>query len=74
MAKKEHVYEVHINCAAQHCPICDGGLAWCTVCVAGEGELTTECAGRKLTPDEKDLVMKGSIDFKDGKIVARGPT
>lgn len=27
------------------CPICDGGLAYCTVCKGGESELDTPCPG-----------------------------
>lgn len=28
-----------------HCVYCDGGLAYCTVCKKGEGELDQQCPG-----------------------------
>lgn len=39
-------------------------LAYCTVCKCGEGELTTDCCGRRLTEEERHRVYKvGSLDF-----------
>jgi hypothetical protein len=49
---------------------CDGGLGYCAVCGGFEGTLTTDCCGRKLTPNEEDRIYrKGNLDFKDGKWV-----
>ena len=43
-------------------------LAFCTTCKAGEGELTTECCGRKMTEEERNRVYKiGDLDFINGK-------
>lgn len=46
----------------------DGNLAFCTTCKAGEGELTTECCGRRMTEEERYKVYKlGNLDFVNGK-------
>jgi hypothetical protein len=42
------------KCNRTGCQFCDGGLGWCTVCDAFEGQLLPECPGRKLTPAEND--------------------
>jgi len=45
-----------------------GDLAFCEVCKAGEGELTTECCGRPMTEEERNRVYKvGDLDFINGK-------
>ena len=45
-----------------------GELAFCTVCNAGEGELTTECCGRRMTEEERNRVYKiGDLDFINGE-------
>lgn len=44
--------------------VVDGGLAVCRVCGGAEGSLTTDCCGRKLTPQEQDdIYNKGILDF-----------
>lgn len=65
----DHTYENHQNCEHHHCPICEGGLALCTVCGGLEGGLTSECCGRVLTSEECDDVYAGKIDFRDGNWV-----
>ncbi len=59
------------KCARQNCypcQFCDGGLGWCTVCNGFEGTLTTECCGRKITPEEEHAIYKtGTLDFKAGE-------
>src|SRR5687767_4309219 len=56
------------NCTRTNCPICDGGLAMCEVCKGFEGSLTTECCGRKLTPQEEhEIYTEGMLNFRDGK-------
>jgi hypothetical protein len=42
-----------------------GGLAWCTVCCAAEGELLEECPGRKLTSEARKLCYEGEISTVD---------
>lgn len=45
-------------------------LAYCTVCKAGEGELTTECCGRRLNEWERNRICKiGNLDFINGRWV-----
>jgi hypothetical protein len=34
----------------RHCVYCDGGLAFCTVCEMGEGDLADECPGPAVAP------------------------
>jgi len=47
-------------------------LAFCEVCKAGEGELTTECCGRPMTEEERNRVYKiGDLDFINGKWIGK---
>lgn len=47
-------------------------LAYCKICKAGEGELTTECCGRPMTEDERNRVYKvGDLDFINGKWIEK---
>lgn len=66
----QHVYEKHTGCTQAHCAICDGGLAHCTVCGGFEGGLTTECSGRRMSPETQQHVYEGRLDFVGGKWVA----
>ena len=53
---------------------CDGGLFHCTVCNGFEGSLTTDCCGRKITPEEEDeIYKKGTLDFVNGEWVHMAP-
>lgn len=62
-----HVYETHTDCRRDHCVICDGGLAHCTVCGGFEGSLTTDCAGRRVTGEEiRRIYDVGDLDYRDG--------
>lgn len=38
-------------------------LGLCRVCGGGECELATNCPGRPLTQEEKDLICRGELDF-----------
>lgn len=49
------------------CCYCDGGLALCTVCNAGECELTTDCPGVPLSELIRDWVCRGLTDYKNGE-------
>lgn len=51
------------QCDDEDCPVCLGGLAWCTVCGGGEASLPSECPGRKMTDAEEDAVQDGRLDF-----------
>lgn len=62
----EHVYEVHFDCHHEHCPICEGGLANCTVCHGAECALTTECPGKPMTDDQMTLVCARRLDYVNG--------
>lgn len=58
------------NCDKSICQFCTGGLGLCTVCGSGEGTLTTECCGRRITRLEEDQIYRqGHLDFRDGKWV-----
>ena len=53
---------------------CDGGLFHCTICNGFEGSLTTDCCGRKITPEEEDKIYKkGTLDFVNGEWVHTAP-
>ena len=52
-------------CGADHCPICEGGLAVCKVCGLAEGELTTECPGVPSC-EHSEAICAGLKDFRDG--------
>ena len=43
-----------------------GDLFTCVTCGASEGELTTDCPGKLLSYDMKDLCYNGAVDFNDG--------
>ena len=65
------------NCGGhtQRCVVCDYGLAVCEVCKSGECQIPTDCPGRPMTDEEKELVCRGDLDFdmgvwfKDGRPV-----
>lgn len=69
-----HVLERHEKCDRPYpCPICDGGLASCTVCGGAEGDLTTDCPGVRVSADTQDKVYRGELDFVGGKWLTRQP-
>lgn len=39
-------------------------LSECKVCGGAEAALPANCPGRRLTSDELDQIMAGSLDFK----------
>jgi hypothetical protein len=47
----------------QQCLVCDGGLGICVVCKGGEAELAKMCPGRKLTDEERELVVRGELEW-----------
>ena len=60
-----HRLERHEHCDSPgSCPICDGGLAFCTVCHGAEGSMPTDCPGRPMTEEQVALVMSGAIDYR----------
>lgn len=62
----EHILEEHENCEIVHCNICEGGLAFCTVCNSGEGALPSECPGEPMTFEQSEEIFAGVLDYKDG--------
>lgn len=67
---RKHKY-FECKCGEPICQFCSGGLALCTVCGGGEGSLTTECCGRRITKEEEDRIYKqGNLDFRDGKWIS----
>jgi hypothetical protein len=58
--KFEHTY---YRCAPEcnGCQFCDGGLGWCTVCGAFEGELLTHCPGHKLSVETLAACYRGNV-------------
>ena len=64
---KHKYYECDPPCVDTHCNICDGGLAFCTVCGGAEGSLTTECRGEKLEEIVLEQVYHHGLDFYGGK-------
>ncbi len=64
----KHQYETHNNCRVDdYCYICDGGIAFCTVCKCAEGSLATDCPGYDCYAEYGDLIYNRKIDFKDGE-------
>jgi hypothetical protein len=53
------------------CEMCDydshPDLFTCEICGASEGELPTQCPGRKMSEAERDAVMRGELNFRDGE-------
>jgi hypothetical protein len=64
----EHVwYKCPPGCEDYSCPYCIGGLGYCIVCGAAEGELTIDCPGYKVTLSVKEQTYKGKHDFINGR-------
>lgn len=58
---KQHVwFKCRPDCEKLHCPYCEGGLGYCVVCTAAEGELRKVCPGYALTPEEKERDYRGT--------------
>ncbi len=55
------------SCEKMECGICEGNLSVCTTCGGGEGSLTTDCPGRRVTQVEDDAVYGGKLDFIKGQ-------
>lgn len=64
----KHVRQVHEHLDGdENCSYCQGSLFTCSVCGASEGELTTDCPGRRTTQEERDAAMAGTLNFRDGE-------
>jgi hypothetical protein len=69
----KHTYMDQTDCTCSHdndesCWVCrnivNGGLGVCRVCGGAEGTLTTDCCGRRITPEEEDQIYRlGTLDF-----------
>lgn len=58
-------YECSNDCTG--CEFCLGGLAWCTVCKAGEAELPRHCPGAAMEDWQLRQVADGELEFFEGK-------
>ena len=66
LQKRNHTKKEYCTC--EGVGTCSGCcLFWCEVCGGAEGELTTECCGRKMTEQEKLSVIRAELDFVNGK-------
>ncbi len=64
--KMKHIFH-KCSCDKVGCMFCDGGLSHCTVCNGFEGTLTTDCCGRRLTPEEEEAIYTmGHLDYRKG--------
>jgi len=54
----EHVWH---KCKNEHCQVCEGGLGWCIVCNAFEGQLLTHCPGFRLNEDALNACYHGNV-------------
>lgn len=63
----QHQYKKHTDGCNGSCVICDGGLSICSVCNGAEGQLTTDCCGRKLSQDTLNAVYEGRINYRNGE-------
>lgn len=66
--KHKYMQPADCNCGGQtnRCAVCDFGLAICKTCKTGECQIPTECPGRPMTEEEKELVCKGELDYDMG--------
>lgn len=62
----DHAFEQHKGCQKTACMICDGGLAYCTVCRTGECEIPTDCPGEPVPLLAREELCAGSLDFFSG--------
>ena len=64
-----HVFVKHApgQCDYNSCPICDGGLALCSLCGGGEGSLPTDCPGAMMTWEQSMAVYAGDLDYRAGE-------
>lgn len=63
---RQHVRYV-CRCNQFGCQFCEGGLFACSVCDGYEGQLTTECSGKKQTQWTLDEVYAAKRDFINGE-------
>jgi hypothetical protein len=57
-----HGGPVNKTCSCEHC-----SLDVCSVCGAGEGALTTDCPGRKVSLDQQLEVCQTRLDYTDAR-------
>ena len=56
---RKHVFH---SCTDEGCNVCDGGLAWCTVCGAAESELLEECPGQESEEERRKRVQEQRVE------------
>lgn len=75
MTNRLYSFEDSGHVAVKHEPMCDnpscmfcvGGLFACTRCGSFEGATTMHCPGVEMTEEQRDLVYKADLDFRDGE-------
>jgi len=58
------------TCSKDRCNICDGGLAFCTVCKGAESSLPLDCPGKPMTDEQQKSVTLNQANYVDGKWVS----
>lgn len=51
----------HQHHECNDCYVCRGGLALCTVCGAGEGQLLKHCPGYRLSEETLESCYSGNV-------------
>jgi hypothetical protein len=54
----DHIWH---KCHNEYCQICEGGLGWCVICNAFEGQLLTCCPGYKLNENALQECYHGKV-------------
>lgn len=67
------LYACPPDCTRPNCPICDGGLAHCTVCGGAEGSLPTECPRERMNEETERAVYARQLDYRGGVWVLPRP-
>lgn len=63
----EYVCTQEHNDGGVGCQFCEGGLFACTTCGAFEGATPDHCPGEKMTPEQRDAVYAGDLNYRDGQ-------
>jgi len=50
------------NCGCPYCGVCEGTLAYCTICKGGEMELDRDCPGPPVQDEDPDHDAPGPND------------
>lgn len=61
----KHTLDCDEGCENLSCPVCVGGLAFCTTCKGAEGSLPTDCPGEPMSQEHQYHVYAENVDFTD---------